>query len=259
MANLTAAQIATILKAVVYPPTEGVEVNAALMQNEERRKYPSIDVQNVTGDEKLKDYPASTLGQTFLVHLFYRYRSFGEQEEPNIKVLEDLIFDAIDNDANFTTDVKVTVTQSWDRQSETFPVHRSHSILTVSAEEVTSTEGSGIPGNDITIEFPAPVGSFKVINLTSDERELQKSLDRLQNGDEVFTKIHYDGLLVVEAELNVADEANLDALFNAGDDFTVTLTKAGTPIVLTANPISRVSSASRDTVQTTLISMDIKP
>lgn len=259
MANLTAAQIAAILDAVVYPPEEGVEVNAALMQNEERRKYPSIDVQNVTGDEKLKDFPASTLGQTFLIHLFYRYRSFGQQEEPNIKVLEDLIFDAIDNNANFTTDVKVTVTQSWDRQSETFPVHRSHSILTVTAEEVSSTEGSGIPGNDIDITFPNPTGTFKVINLTSDDRTLQKSLDRLQDGDEVFTKIHYDGLLIVEIEMSVADEANLDALFTAGDDFSITLTKGGTPIVLTANPISRVSSASRDTVQTTLVSMDIKP
>ena len=137
MATLTAAQIAAILDAVVYPPGEGVEVNAALMQNEERRKYPTIDVQNVTGEEHLKDYPTTTTGQTFLIHLFYRYRSFGVQEEPNIKVIEDLIFDAIDSNANFSTDIKVSITQSWDRKSETFPVHRSHSILTVSADEIS--------------------------------------------------------------------------------------------------------------------------
>ncbi|MBK5115263.1 MAG: hypothetical protein JJE41_16680, partial [Candidatus Heimdallarchaeota archaeon] len=122
MANLTAAQIAAILDAVVYPVNEGVEVNASLMQNEERRKYPSIDVQNVTGEEHIKGYPTKTTGQTFLVHLFYRYRSFGEQEEPGIKVLEDIIFDTIDANANFSTDIKISVSQSWDRKSETFPV-----------------------------------------------------------------------------------------------------------------------------------------
>lgn len=259
MANLTADQIATILKAVVYPPNEGVEVNAALMQNDERRKYPSIDVQNVTGDEKIKNLPTSTLGQTFLIHLFYRYRSFGEQEEPQIKVLEDLIFDAIDNDANFSTDIKVTVTQSWDRQSETFPVHRSHSILTVTSEEIFSTDGGGIPGDKIDITFPNPLGELDVINLTADDRNLQKDIDKVNDGEEIYTKIHFTGLLTVEVELSVLQEAQLDSLIDAGDDITVTLTKAGTPIVLLVNLTSRVSSAARDVVQTTLISMDVKP
>jgi len=259
MANLTAAQIATILDAVVYPPGEGVEVNAALMQNDERRKYPSIDVQNITGDEQIKGEPTTTLGQTFLIHLWYRYRSFGQQEEPQIKVLEDLIFDAIDNDANFSTDVKVTITQSWDRQSETFPVHRSHSTLTVTSEEISSTDGGGVPGDKIDITFPNPLGELKVINLTADDRTLIKDLDRPNDGDEIFTKIHFGGLLTVEVELSVAQEAQLDTLIDAGDDISVTLTKAGTPIVLIVNLTSRVSSATREVVQTTLITMDVKP
>ena len=108
MALLTAAQIKTILEGAVYPAAEGIEINAALMQNEERRKYPSIDVQNVTGEEHIKGYPTKTTGQTFLIHLFYRYRSFGEQHEPDIKALEDIIFDTIDANANFSTDVKAT-------------------------------------------------------------------------------------------------------------------------------------------------------
>ena len=94
MAVLTAAQIKTILLTGTYP--EEVEINASLMQNDERRKYPSIDVQNITGEEQIKDYPSTNLSQTFLVHLFYRYRSFGEQEEPNIKSIEDEIFDTLD-------------------------------------------------------------------------------------------------------------------------------------------------------------------
>lgn len=259
MANLTAAQIAAILDAVVYPAGEGVEVNAALMQNEERRKYPSIDVQNVTGDEKIKGVPTSTLGQTFLIHLFYRYRSFGQQEEPNIKVLEDLIFDAIDNNANFSTDLKVTVTQSWDRQSETFPVHRSHSTLTVSSEEISSTEGGGVPGDKIDITFPNPLGTLEVINLTADDRTLQKDIDKVIDGEEIFTKIHFTGLLTVEVELSVSQEGELDDLIEAGDDISVTLTKDGTGIPLIANLTTRISSATREVVQTTLITMDLKP
>lgn len=257
MATLTAAQIKTILEGAVYP--EEVEINGALMQNEERRKYPSIDVQNVTGEEHIKGFPTTTTGQTFLIHLFYRYRSFGEQHEPDIKALEDVIFDTIDANANFSTDVKISVSQSWDRKSETFPVHRSHSILTVSADEITSTDGSGLPGDEMTITFPAPLNELKLVSLTSDGRDLLKDLDRDDAGDEYFTKIHLGGLLVVQLELSFDQETDMESLWDAGKDFTVTLTKSGNDRVLTVNPISFVNSATREAVQTTLVSMDIKP
>jgi len=137
MSTLTATQIKAILEGVTtFPEDEGIEINAALMQNDERRKYPSIDVQNITGTENTRGFPTSTTGQTFLIHLFYRYRSFGEQQEADIKVIEDIIYDTILDDSNFDTDQKLTVTQSWQRDSETFPVHRSHSVLTVSSEEI---------------------------------------------------------------------------------------------------------------------------
>ncbi len=257
MVNLTAAQIKAILETAVYP--EEVEINAALMQNDERRKYPSIDVQNVTGDETVKGFPTTILGQRFLIHLFYRYRSFGEQHEPDIKALEDVIFETIDANANFSIDTKITITQSWNRQSETFPVRRSHSILTVQTDDLSSTTGEGVPGDEIDITFPNPLGSFKVVNLTTDDRTNLKDTDRPDDGTRIFTKINFQGLLIVELELSVADESDLDDLINAGDDISVTLTKAGTAIPLTVNLTSRVSSATRETVQTTLVTMDVKP
>lgn len=259
MATLTAAQIKAILETATYPASEGIEINAALVQNEERRKYPTIDVQNVTGEETLKGFPTKNTSQTFLIHLFYRYRSFGEQEEPKIKVLEDIIFDTIDQNANFSTDIKITITQSWDRKSETFPVHRSHSILTVTADEITSTDGSGVPGDQIDITFPSPSDTFKVINLTADDRTIQKDLDRIDDGEEIFTKIHFGGLLVVEVEMSVTDEANIDTIISAGKDVSITLTKGGVGIPLTVNMTSRVSSATREEIQTTLVTMDVKP
>lgn len=256
---LTAAQIKAILETAVYPSEEGVEINGALMQNEERRKYPSIDVQNVTGEEQLKDFPTTTTGQTFLIHLFYRYRSFGEQEEPGIKTLEDIIFDTIDQNANFSTDVKISVTQGWDRKSETFPVHRSHSILTVSADEISSTDGTGLPGDKMEITFPSPLDTIKIVSLAADGRDLLKDLDREDTGEEYFTKIHLGGLLVVELELSFDQETDMEALWDDGKDFNVTLTKSGNDRVLLVNPVSFVSSAVRSAVQTTLVSMDIKP
>lgn len=259
MATLTAAQIKAILETAVYPADEGIEINAALMQNEERRKYPSIDVQNVTGEEHIKGYPTKTTGQTFLVHLFYRYRSFGEQHEPDIKALEDIIFDTIDANANFSTDVKISVSQSWDRKSETFPVHRSHSILTVSADEISSTEAGGLPGDEMTITFPAPLDELKIVTLTADGRDLLKDLDRDDTGEETYTKIHLGGLLVVVLQLTFDQETQMEALWDAGKNFTVTLTKSGNPRALLVNPISFVHSAPRDQVQTTLVSMDIIP
>ena len=82
MAPLTAVKIKAILETATNP--EQVRISAAILQNDNRRKYPSIDIQNITGDEQIKNFPTTTLSQTFLVHLFYRYRYFGESHESDI-------------------------------------------------------------------------------------------------------------------------------------------------------------------------------
>ena len=69
MATLTAVQIKAILETATYP--EQVRISAALLQNDNRRKTPSIDIQNITGDEQIKNFPTTTLSQTFFVHLFF--------------------------------------------------------------------------------------------------------------------------------------------------------------------------------------------
>ena len=257
MANLTAAEIKTILLTAVYP--EDVEINAALMQNEERRKYPSIDVQNVTGDEQIKGYPLTNLGQTFLVHLFYRYRSFGEQHEPDIKALEDVIFDTLDNDSNFSTDLKVTVTQSWDRKSETFPVHRSHSILTVNSIEISGTDpaGGATPGDQIDITLPG-IGTQKVIAIPIDEFGIAKDFALEDTAEQIFTKIYELGALSVEMALTPADEVTLKDEVVKGDDATVTLDLNGTARSMIVNMTNQSASSTRETMRTTILTMNVK-
>lgn len=256
MVNLTAAQIKTILEAATYP--EEVEINAALLQNDERRKYPSIDVQNITGDEQIKDFPTTTLGQTFLIHLFYRYRSFGEQHEPDIKAIEDVIFAAIDDNTNFSTDVKVSVTQSWNRQSETFPVRRSHSILRVTAEEISPTDPStATPGDQIDVTLPG-VGTFKVISIPIDQYGLVKQFDLEDDDQQIFTKIHEFGLLSLEMALGPAQEETLQGQVILGNDATITLDLNGTTRNLLVNYTDTAASSSREVIRTTILTMNVK-
>jgi len=227
------------------------------MQNDERRKYPSIDVQNITGDEQLKDFPTTTLSQTFLVHLFYRYRSFGEQHEPDIKAIEDEIFDTLDANSNFSTDVKITITQGWRRDSETFPVRRSHSVLTVTAEEISGTASGTTPGDQINITIPV-VGTFKVIAIPIDEYGLIKQFDLEDSDEQTFTKIHEVGLLSVEMALTPAQELTLQAQVRNGDDVTVNLDLNGTTRNLLVNYVDTSASSTREVVRTTTLSMDVK-
>ena len=261
MGTVTAAEIKTILGTISTTDDPNVAVNASLLQNDERRKYPSIDIQNITGDETIKDFPTKNIGQTFLIHLFYRYRSFGEEEEPKIKALEELIFNKIDSDTTEfdVPDQKISITQSWRRESETFPVRRSHSILTVSTQEIAATDGTGIPGDTITILFPSPLTTaFTVISLSTDERSINKQLDLKDDAERIFTKISNSDLLIVEVELSTTTEPQLETQVHDGKDISVTLTKNGVAKVLSVNLTSMVGNATRTEVQTTLVTMDVK-
>lgn len=256
MVTLTAAQIRDILAAATYP--ESLSVNAALLQNEERRKYPSIDVQNITGDEQIKDFPTTTLGQTFLVHLFYRYRSFGEAHESDIKAIEEVIFNTLDANSNFSTDVKISITQSWDRRSETSPTRRSHSILRVTAEEISSTSPSGAtPGDQIDVTLPN-VGTFKIISTPIDQYGIVKQFDLEDTDKQIFTKIHEFGLLALEMALSPAQEQTLRTQVIAGDDVTITMDFNGTNRSLLVNYTDTTASTSRESVRTTILTMNVK-
>ena len=256
MATLTAVQIKAILETATYP--EQVRISAALLQNDNRRKYPSIDIQNITGDEQIKNFPTTTLSQTFLVHLFYRYRSFGESHESDIKALEDIIFDTLDANSSFSTDVKLSVTSSWDRRSETFPTRRSHSILRVTADEISATSPStAVSGDQIDVTLPS-VGTFKVISTPIDQYGIVKQFDLQDSDEQIFTKIHEFGLLSLEMALSPAQEQTLRTQVIAGNDVSITMNFNGTNRTLLVNYESTAASTSRETVRTTVLTMNVK-
>ena len=254
MALLTAAAIKVILDAITF--THNVKaINAFVVQNDSRRKYTSIDIANITGQEEIEDIQTTTTTQTFLIHLYFRNRGSGEDQESKIKTTEDQIYNAID--AAQTTTTKITILQSWDRKSRAFPIQSVVSTLRVTADEISSTSGSGVLGDKISITFPAPLGLQVVNNLLTDETNITKSLDRTDTA-QVFTKIKEEGLLNVEIELSTTEETQLRTLFSAGDDFALTITKNAVARVVTANPINFINSAPRGEVQKTFISLNIK-
>jgi len=253
MVLLTSADIKVILDAIVF--TNSVKaINAFVVQNDSRRKYTSIDIQNITGQEEIEDIQLTTTTQTFLIHLYYRNRGSGADQEGKIKTTEDQIYNALD--AAQTTSTKITILQSWERKSRAFPIQSVVSTLRVTADEISSTSGSGVPGDQITITLPV-LGVKTVLNLITDETNIVKSLDRTDD-TQVFTKIKEEGLFNCEIEISTTEETQLRTLFSAGDDFSLTITKNAVDRVVTANPINFINSSARGAVQTTFISLNIK-
>lgn len=255
MSLLTAAQIASALEAGTY--TEPLNsINPFVVLDVTRREYPSIDVENITGEEKTKDVPTTNTKQTYLIHLYYRVTGFGDADEPNVKQFENEIFNVID--ALQDTQTKISITESWSREHPVIPTPHIHSTLRVVTDEIASDVG-GVVGDNITIRFPDPLGVLDVINLITDKLSPEKDLDIDSEGIQIFSNKYLTGILDVNVVITPAQELELDDLLSAGDDLTITLTKGGVQFVKNANLITRVNSSNRKTVQTTLISMDIKP
>lgn len=255
MALLTAAQIAAALDAFAFTITLK-EINGYVVQDVGRRIYPSIDVANVTGQENLRDVPTTNTKQIYKVILYYRVVGFGNLDEPDIKTLEDEIFGVIDGLQDTST--KITITESWKREPSVEGTAHVTSTLTVQTDEISSTSGQGIRGDQITIEFPAPLGTLNVIDLITDSLVVEKDLDVDADAEEIFSLMHLSGIVDVEVEITTTKEPQLDAILSAGTDISITLTKGGTAFVKTANLISRSNSAPREEIQVTVISMNIK-
>ena len=256
MALLTAEQIATALKGETYSEPLNA-INPYVILDETRREYPSIDVENVTGQENIEDIPTTNDKQTYLVHLYYRITGFGDADEPNVKLLEDEIFNVID--ALQDTSTKIFITESWNRDHPTSPTPHIHSTLRVVTDEISSTKPGGVTGDMIEITFPLPLGTLHVTHLITDGLTAEKDMDLNVLSEQIFSNKYISGLLDVNVIITPAQEPDLDNLISLGDDISITLTKNGVNFVKNVNLITRVHSAPQKEAQTTLVSMNVKP
>jgi len=253
--TLTAIQIQTQLKTINFTNIDIKRINAYVEKNESHRKYPTIDIQNITGQEEIEGLPTKTTKQVFLVHLYVRTRATGADQEPDIKATEDQIFNSLD--ALQTTDEFVQVVQGWDRKSETFPLARVVSTIRVTSEAISSTDGEGIVGDKVTITLPT-VGTIDVINVVTDEAGILKDLDLATDSEEIFTKIRNNGILSVEVAVSVSDENLIKTQIFAGNDITITFTKGGVVDDRLVNLSTLIASGPRTEVETQILTMDIK-
>ena len=255
MTLLTAADIKAILDAVSFSFNIKA-INDFVVQDENKRLYRSIDIENITAHEETEDVPTTNTKQIYLVTLYARIGGSGSQTEPEVETLEEEIFNAID--AAQGMDSKVIITQSWDRKHETFPVTRIKSTLRVMTEEISSTDGEGIKGDDVTITLPAPVGTINVIDVLTDEAGIIQDLDLDTDANRVHTNIRKDGLLSVVVAIDVPTQNDIKAIIFAGDDISLTITKGGAADARTANLNTLIDSGSRGEILTQILEMDIE-
>lgn len=255
MTLLTAAGIKAILDAVFFSFNIKA-INAFVVQDENKRLYRSIDIENITAREETENVPTTSTKQIYLVTLYARIGGSGSQTEPEVQTLEEQIFDALDTAQGM--DSKIIITQSWDRKHEVFPVTRIKSTLRVMTEEISSTDGEGIKGDTVTITLPSPVDTINVINVLTDEAGIIKDLDLETDGKRVHTKIRNDGLLSVEIAINVTAQNNIKEMIFAGDDISITVTKGGTADARTANLNTLIDSGSRGEILKQILNMDIE-
>jgi len=253
--TLTAVEIKAQLETITFTNIDIKRINAYVEKNESHRKYPSIDVQNITGQEEIEGLPTKTAKQIFLVHLYVKTRATGADQEPDIKATEDQIFDSLD--ALQTMDEFVQVVQGWDRKSETFPLARVVSTIRVTSDAISSTDGEGIVGDKVTISLPS-IGTIDVINVITDEAGILKDLDLATDSEEIFTKIRNNGILSVEVAVSVNDENSIKSQIFAGDDITITFTKGGVADQRLVNLSTLTASGPRSEVETQILVMDVK-
>ncbi len=253
MVLLTAQDIATALEGGTYSePLNGI--NPYVVEDIGRREYPSVDISNVTSQERFRDVPTAKDKQIYEVRLYYRKTGFGDADEPNVKLLEDEIFNIID--ALQTTDSKITITESWKREPKNRPTPHVLSVLRVMTEEIFAEDGKGIVGDDVTITLPAPAGTIDVIDVLTDDAGILKDMD-LTTDTQVYTKIRNKGLLSVVISVDVDKEDEIKTIVFAGEDISVTFTKGEVADVRTVNLTDIVASGTRKEVQKQVLSMDV--
>lgn len=258
MPTVTAANVKAQLDAIIWTGTENpVRINDYVEKNESHRKYPSIDIQNITGQENIEGLPTTEIKQVYLVHLYWKTKGTGAAQEPKIKTAEDLIFNKLDAWKSPDTEY-IQIVQSWDRKSEIFPVSRVHSTLRVSYDAIESTDGNGIPGSDVTIDFPGAIGELSVLNLIADEQSIVEDLDITIDPKEIFTRIHNAGILSVEVATTKTNIDLLKAQVQSGSSSgTVTISYAGSDSIYTVNYVSVVTSGPRTEVLKTIVTMNV--
>lgn len=254
MTLLTAEEIKTALETIEFSyPIK--RINSYSEQNESRRSYPSIDIINITGEESSEAPPLITTKQTYQINLYWKTKGRGSADEPKIKIIEDQIFNKVDELQTPTT--KVSITQGWSRRSEAETIVRTISALKVSTEEISATD-DGIRGDRVSLTLPSPVGSLDVLSVINDSSEVIETEDLALSSVRIFTRIRRGGILSVTISVPLDKQQEIRALIFSAKDVSVSITLGTQAESRLVNLSSLTSSGDRKEVLSQILSMDVK-
>lgn len=158
-----------------------IQVNTNL-QVPGRRKYPRIDIENVSMTNTQENVRTTTTEQRFLVHAYYKVVGRANDEEAKVSTIEDLVAASLDGFVLGTERIRIQ-NFSWDRKTiNTIPRH-IETALTLLVEAIDPTNPDAVMGGDITLDTPNITG-IKILSKPNDrdndstEDILDDTLDR---------------------------------------------------------------------------------
>lgn len=227
---LTNNQIAEYLSDLDYPVPIRVYDTP---QAEQKRKFPSIEINNIVPTDETENWQTKREQQRFEVHVYMRIKSFESDETNRLGQIEDLIKTELDG-VQLAGSKIILENKTWNRQPIQKPVFYYNSVLTVLAVDMEAVEG--ILGLQQTLD----IGSLLGLQLFGETGTQGRSTFRRSN-DTGHTKLNMgerSGDRFWEFAYTKARWDAIAALIDTGDTITATLHQTGqADEIITGKPV----------------------
>lgn len=249
---LTSAQIASYLDPLAYPIPIKLYSNP---QPQNRRKYPSIEVDNNVPQDVEENYEKTTTRQRFQIHIYMRIKMGDTNETVTLENIETLIKTALDG-VQIAGSVIYLETKSWNRNKLDQPVTYYDSILTISAEDIASTQAGGVLGSKIQLGLPGPI-SIQLLSEPSMTQGYRYDEDHDDIGSRVLTWTVPLGEGLFEYATTSTLDTSIKSLIDAKVKHACSITKNGTLTNFNAYLTETRKTAPYDNIERTVLVLQI--
>lgn len=219
-----------------------------------QRLYPSVEIQNVQPEAPTETTQLIDYRTRFDISIYIRYGDRATDTD-NLRTLERNLLVLLR--ATTFTDIKIIFeTEDFNRGSireNPLNVDGIQSTITLSFEEREAVVG--IIGLQQTITIGSITNMQVLSESAGDGRNSTRRAD--DDGASRVNKGERTGFKFIEYAYTKANYDTIQALINADNEISVTVTEAGTPTVLTVKPVFQRSSVRYDGQKTTILEMQI--
>ncbi len=234
---LTSSQLAEYLEEISYPVPIRVMDSP---QPERLRKFPSVEVDNITPRDDTEDYQINKTQQRFVIHIYMRIKAGATEETSLLQTIEDLIRVKIDG-VQLAGSKIILQTATWNRLPVQGKVYHYDSNLTVSAVDQSAV--TGILGLQQTLT----IGALTLQLFGETGEKGRRYTDRIDDaGARKINKGPNIGNKFFEFAYTKSIYDTIDALILADNEITVTLTENGTPTAIIGKPVYQRTSTRYD-------------